>query len=148
MSSYRQILYHIIFRTKDGRYTLCQEHIDVLFSYIMGIIKNKNCFLYQINGVEDHVHFLSDLHPSIALADFMRDIKASSSLWLKQSGKFKNFDGWADGYAALTYSWNDKDKVVNYIKNQQEHHKIEVFEDELKRLLKEHGIVVDTRFFP
>ncbi len=148
MSSYRQILYHIVFRTKNSKKTLAQEHINELYAYILGTIKNKNCFLYRINGMEDHIHLLSDLHPNIALADYLRDIKTSSSIWLKQSGKFSAFEGWADGYAALTYAWRDKDMIVNYIKNQQEHHKEESFEDELRRLLKEHGIEVNETYFP
>jgi len=148
MSSYRQILYHLIFRTKDGNKTLVPEHSRELYAYMLGIIKNKNCFLYRINGMEDHIHILCDLHPTIALADYVRDIKTSSSIWLKQSGKFSDFIGWADGYAALTYAWKDKEMIVNYIKNQQEHHKIESFNDELRRLLKEHGIEIDEKFFP
>jgi len=103
MSSYRQILYHLVFRTKNSRNTLFQAHSRELYAYMMGIIRNKNCFLYRINGLEDHIHILCDLHPSIALADFMRDLKTSSSIWLKQSGKFTEFTGWADGYVALTY---------------------------------------------
>jgi REP element-mobilizing transposase RayT len=114
----------------------------------MGIIKNKKCLLYQINGIEDHIHFLSDLHPSIALADFMRDIKAASSIWLKQNKNFPHFEGWVEGYAAFTYAWRDKDLIINYIKNQQEHHKLIKFEDEYRNLLLEHGISIDERFFP
>jgi REP element-mobilizing transposase RayT len=148
MSSYRQILYHLIFRTKDSRKALVQEHSRELYAYLMGIIQNKNCFLYRINGMEDHLHILCDLYPTIALADYMRDIKTSSSIWLRQSGKFPEFNGWADGYAALTYSWKDKDMIVNYINNQQEHHKKESFKDELRKLLMEHGIEVDEKFFP
>jgi len=148
MSSYRQILYHIVFRTKDSRKTLVPEHSRELYAYIMGIIKNKNCFLYRINGMEEHIHVLCDLHPTIALADYMRDLKTSTSIWLKQSGKFSEFEGWADGYAALTYSWRDKEMIVNYIKNQQEHHKKESFDDELRRLLKEQGVEVDEKYFP
>jgi hypothetical protein len=78
----------------------------------------------------------------------MRDIKTSSSIWLKQSGKFPDFNGWGEGYAALTYGWKDKEKVANYIKNQPEHHKKESFENELRRLLEEYGIEVDERYFP
>ena len=148
MSSYRQILYHLVFRTKNGRKTLDSCNSRELYAYIMGIIRNKNCFLYRINGVEDHLHILCDLHPSIALADYMRDIKTSSSIWIKQSGKFSEFQGWADGYAALTYSWKDKDRIVTYIRNQQDHHKKESFEEELKRLLLEQGIVINEKFFP
>jgi len=90
---------------------------------------------------------LTDLHPGIALADFVRDIKTASSIWLKDSDYFPNFIGWADGYAALTYSYWDKDKLINYIKNQQEHHKTETFEVEYRRLLKEHHIKIDERYF-
>ena len=148
MSSYCQILYHLIFRTKDSRKSLNQAHSRELYAYILGFIKNKNCFLYRINGVEDHIHILSDLHPTIALSDLLRDLKTSTSIWLKQSGKFSSFEGWADGYAALTYAWKDKDMLINYIKNQQEHHKNETFEAELRRILEEQGVVVDDRFFP
>jgi putative transposase len=77
MSSYRQILYHLVFRTKDSRKTLVQAHSRELYAYIMGIIRNKNCFLYRINGMENHLHILCDLHPTIALADYVRDIKTS-----------------------------------------------------------------------
>jgi putative transposase len=100
MSSYRRILYHLVFRTKYSRKNLIPEHSKELYAYLMGIIRNKHCFLYRINGMEDHLHILCELHPSIALADFMRDMKTSSSIWLKQSGKFPKFTGWADGYAA------------------------------------------------
>ena len=148
MSSYRQILYHIIFRTKGSKKTLSLEHKRELYAYIMGVIRNKNCFLYRINGMEEHVHILSDLHPSIALADYVRDIKTSSSLWLKQNLNFPNFIGWADGYAALTYAFRDKEKIINYIINQQEHHKKVDFVEEYRKLLKEHGIKIDEKYFP
>jgi putative transposase len=148
MSSYRQILYHIVFRTKDNKISLSNESNNELFAYITGFIKNKNCFLYRINGMEDHIHILCDLHPNIALADFMRDLKTSTSFWLKRNDKYPNFEGWADGYAALTYSFRDKEMIINYIKNQVEHHKKESFKEELRRLLKEQGVKIDERFFP
>jgi REP element-mobilizing transposase RayT len=98
--------------------------------------------------MDEHIHILCDLHPSYALADFMRDMKSMLSGWMKETGKFPKFNGWGDGYAAFTYAWKDKDMIVNYINNQQEHHKKETFEDELKRLLKEFGIEYDEKYFP
>ena len=148
MSSYRQILYHVVFRTKNSRKTLNSIHTKELYAFTAGLIKNKNCFLYSINGIENHVHLLCDLHPSIALADFIRDMKTSTSIWLKQSGKFPDFQAWAVGYAALTYAWRDKEMIASYIKNQQEHHKTVSFEDELKRMLRENGIDFNEDFFP
>ena len=94
MSAYRQILYHIVFRTKGSEKTINQTHVIELKKYIWGIIKNKKCVLYRINGMEEHIHILSDLHPSIALADYIREIKVSSSKWMKESGLFPKFRGW------------------------------------------------------
>lgn len=148
MSSYRQILYHIIFRTKESEKTLPLTVSDELYRYIWGFIKNKNGFLYRINGMEEHLHILSDLHPSIALADFIRDMKTATSKWLKTNSRFPNFRGWADGYAALTYAYRDKDLIINYIKNQREHHKTISFKDELEQILIEHGVDFDEQFFP
>jgi REP element-mobilizing transposase RayT len=98
--------------------------------------------------MEEHIHILSDLHPNIALADYMRDIKTASSIWLKGNDKFPEFDGWADRYAALTYAFSDRDTVINYIKNQKAHHKKFSFEDEYRKLLEEHHVKIDERYFP
>lgn len=147
MSSYRQIIYQIVFRTKNSLPALNPEYNDELFKYIWGTIRNKKGHLYRINGMEEHIHILTDLHPSIALSDFVRDIKTSSSIFLKKSNSFPKFKGWADGYAALTYSHWDKNKLIEYVKNQQEHHKKETFEEEYRRLLNEHGIEIDERYF-
>ena len=75
MSAYRQILYHIVFRTKGSEKTINKEHSTDLKRYIWGIIKNKKCVLFRINCMEEHIHILSDLHPSIALADYVKEIK-------------------------------------------------------------------------
>ncbi len=148
MSSYRQLLYHHVFRTKDSLPTIKQDQSDKLYAYITGIIKNKSSHLYRINGVENHLHILTDLHPSIALADFVREIKASSSFWMKNSGYFPAFNGWSEGYGSVTCSYMDMGRLIDYIKHQQEHHRNKTFEEEYRSLLLESGLVIDERFFP
>jgi hypothetical protein len=91
---------------------------------------------------------MSDLHPSICLADYMKDIKVASSLWIKETGKFPAFRGWADGYGAFTCSIREKDRVINYIKNQKQHHNTETFRCEFKRLLLENSVVFDEKYLP
>lgn len=147
MSSYRQIIYHIVFRTKNGESTISNEYKKELYAYIYGIIKNKNCFLYRINGVENHIHILSDLHPSISLANYLQIIKSNSSKWMTESGKFPLFKGWASGYAGITISQKDKESVIKYIINQEEHHKKFSFEKEYREMLNKYGIDIDERFF-
>ena len=146
MNSFRQILYHIVFCAHDRKNTLPVEYHEELYKYIWGIIKNRNGFLYRINGTENHIHILSDLHPTVALADFIKEIKTASNTWMKASGKYQNFSSWAAGYAALTYAYRDKEMIINYIKNQKEHHKKVSFEDELRALLEEHGIEWDEKY--
>src|SRR5512145_1506413 len=107
MSSYRQIIYHIILRTKNGKNTLSENNLKQLFAYISGIVQNNKCTLDSINGTEDHIHFLSDLHPDVSLANYIKEIKTASSIWIRQNKIFPDFEGWADGYAALTCAWKD-----------------------------------------
>jgi REP element-mobilizing transposase RayT len=126
--------------------TLNSDSTDI-YNYMWGIIKNKKSKLYQINGVEDHIHLLVDIHPSIAVSDFMRDLKAYSSSWINQSNAHPDFSGWADGYGCFTCSMHEKDRLINYIKGQKEHHKKESFEQEYRRLLIENGIEIDERYF-
>jgi len=146
MASYRQILYHLNFHTKNSLKVLNYSNNDELFRYMWGIIKNKNCKLYRINGVEDHIHILFDLHPSVALADLVKDIKVSSSKWIKEKGIYPKFTHWAEGYGAFTLSLKEKDSAIKYVMNQQVHHKKYSFKEEYIQLLKEHGIEYDEKY--
>jgi len=93
--------------------------------------------------MEDHLHILTHIHPTISL---VKDIKLASIDFIKSEGIFPDFNGWQDGYGAYTVSYRDKDRPINYIKNQEEHHKKEDFLDEYKRLLEEHGIEFDPKY--
>lgn len=123
MGTYRQIYYQIIFGTKNRESSINEKNESELYKYIWGVLKNKKCNLYRINGMPDHIHILCDLHPSICLSDFVKDIKVSTSLWMKQSSLFPEFTNWQEGYGAFTYSIRERDMIINYIKTQKEHHK-------------------------
>ena len=146
MSTYTQILYQIVFCTKNREPILMKENRPELFKYIWGILKDKNCHLYRINGVEDHVHIVTHLHPSVALASLIKDIKLSSNLYLKEKKLFENFEGWQEGYSAFTYSFKEKERLIEYVKNQEEHHKKKTFREELVELLNEFGVDYDEKY--
>jgi len=109
-------------------------------------LKNKNCHLYRIGGITDHIHIVTSLHPAVSLASLIKDIKLASSKHIKTFQLFPKFNGWQVGYGSFTYSFTDKDKLIEYVKNQEEHHTTISFIDELKELLKEHGIEYDERY--
>jgi putative transposase len=79
------------------------------------------------------------------LADYVKDIKTASSIWMRSNGNFPKFEAWQEGYGAFTYSIREKDMIINYIKNQKEYHKKETFQDEFRRLLIESGIEFDEK---
>jgi putative transposase len=146
MSTYTQILYHIVFSTKDRCPCFHSDGREELFKYIWGVIKNKKCKLFRINGVKDHLHILTDLHPSVCLADLVKAIKVSSSIWIKEKGDFPRFKAWQKGYGGFTHSIKEKSALIEYVKNQEAHHKNMSFIDELKTLLREAGIEFNGKY--
>ena len=123
-----------------------KENRDQLFKYIWGVLKNKKCHLYRINGVEDHIHILTHIHPSIALSDLVKDIKLAISAFIKESNIFPEFKGWQQGYGGFTYSINEKERLIEYIKNQEEHHKRVTFREEYISLLQEHAVPFEEKY--
>jgi REP element-mobilizing transposase RayT len=144
--SYVQLLIHAIVRTYKSEQTLPDdERIKFLYQEMWGIIKNKGGYLYRINSMPDHVHLLFTMPPTVALSDFMRDLKASSSKIIKSVDGFENFKAWSEGYAALSKSMEDRDKIVKYIINQQEHHKTVTSREEYEAFIKKTGREFDAR---
>jgi len=143
MSTYTQIIYHIVFSTKNRQGVLNVDHHEKLFRYIWGIVKNKQSVLHQVNGVTDHLHILTGLHPSIALADFVKDIKLACTQWMRKEGFFPDFAGWQEGYGAFTHSLQEKARLVDYIRTQKEHHRQTSFKEEYMALLQKAGIPFD-----
>jgi REP element-mobilizing transposase RayT len=146
MGTYRQIYYQIVFATRNREKTISDKHSELLYRYVWGVINQHKCVAYAVNGVEDHVHIVCDLHPSVCLADLVKAIKVSSSIWLKEHGGFPAFIGWQEGYGAFTYSHKEKNAVIEYVKRQKEHHRNFSFRDEYIELLEKHGIEFDERF--
>ena len=141
------MLYHVVFCTKYRKNAISATHEKELYAYIMGIINNKKSKLYRIGGTENHLHLLIDIHPTFALSDFMRELKEHSSKWLGQNPNFPDFESWAVSFAAFTYNVNEKQTIIDYIKNQKEHHKTVSFEDEYRQLLIDNGIEINEEYF-
>lgn len=76
----------------------------------------KKCYLYRINGIENHIQIITHIHPTISLASLIKDIKLSRSLHIKKNSLFKAFYGWQEEYGAFTYSIKKKDRLIEYVK--------------------------------
>jgi putative transposase len=126
--------------------TLLKSHREDLYKYISGVLENKKCHMYRIGGIEDHIHIITHLHPTISLSGLVKDIKMSSTDFIKTKKLFPNFNGWQDGYGAFTYSIKQKDVLIEYVKNQEEHHRTRNFREEYIELLIENGIEYNEKY--
>jgi len=99
-----------------------------------------------VGGVEDHVHLLSRLSSTVAIADLIRELKRDSSRWIKTQEKSVSTFYWQSGYAAFSISPSHVDALTQYIQDQEEHHRKETFQDELRRLAIKYDLPLDERY--
>jgi putative transposase len=138
--SYTNLLYHIVYGTKERQPLIDEVFQPRLYEYLGGTIRGLKGVCLEIGGVEDHVHILAKLPPTIAVSDFLEKLKSNSSKWAKS---VKPGFGWQGGYSAFTVSESQVERVEHYIQNQREHHKKSSFEEEFIALLKAHGLPYD-----
>jgi REP element-mobilizing transposase RayT len=141
-STLTNLVYHIVFSTKHREPIIDPSFRDDLYRYMGGIIRTDRGMLLEIGGMPDHVHLLAKLRPSKAISDIVREIKAGSSGWRNSSAENAQFAGQI-GYGAFTVSASQIAKVRNYIRRQEEHHRVTSFQDEFRALLRRHGVEFD-----
>jgi len=139
MGSFTRLTYHIVFATKYRKPTIKKDTQERLYEYIGGTLRAKKGHLFAIGGVEDHVHILAGLSPTLAVSDVIRDIKAASSKWMREERKLSEFE-WQKGYGAFSVSYDRIAAIRNYIGNQEEHHRTKTFQEEYIDFLQRHGI--------
>lgn len=139
-STYSQIYIQVVFAVKGRENLIKKSWKDRLYKYIAGIISNKGQKSIIVNGVEDHVHILVGLKPSIAVSDLVRDIKNNSSNFINKNKLVNGRFSWQEGYGAFSYSKSHIERVYNYILNQEKHHQKKSFREEYLEFLKKFQI--------
>jgi REP element-mobilizing transposase RayT len=144
-STYLCLHYHLVFATKSR-----ERFIDVawrsrLHEYLGGTIAGLGGFPQGIGGVDDHVHLLVGLKATHCLADVLRELKKASSVWVHEEIGLRAFV-WQEGYSAFTVSAPTRGAVRKYIANQEEHHRVKSFREELIELLGRAGIEYDAKY--
>jgi len=139
-NTYSQINIHCVFAVK-GRDNLIKKNFrDDLHKYMSGILRNDNAYPLAVGGWKDHVHVFFELHPDSKIADLMRMLKATSSKWINDNKLMNVKFQWQKGYGAFSYSRSQRNDVINYIINQEQHHKKKTFKEEYFDLLKKFEI--------
>lgn len=145
-NTYSQIYVQIVFAVKGRQSLIPTQHREELHKFITGIVENRHQKLLSIFCMPNHAHLLIGLQPSIAISDLVRDIKASSSKFINDSGWLKIKFNWQEGFGAFSYSKSQIDTVVRYILNQEAHHKKQSFKEEYLDFLKKFNVDYDERY--
>ena len=139
-NTYTQIHIHAVFSVQNRSCIIQRSWKKDLYKYITGIINNNNHKLIVINGMPDHIHLLFGFRPAQSISDLLQDIKGGSSRWINERKLVKGRFSWQEGYGAFSYAKSDLPHVINYIKNQENHHMKMTFVEEYIALLQQFGI--------
>jgi putative transposase len=145
-ATHHGLLVHIVFSTKLRYPLLADDWRDELFAYIGGTVRDHKATILQSGGIEDHIHLLAKIHPSFAISDTVKLLKANSSRWINEQRKLNAKFQWQRGYGVFSVSQSMADTLKLYIANQQAHHRNQSFCDEYLDLLRCHKIEFDERY--
>lgn len=139
-NTYSQIYIQVVFAVKGRLNLIAEKHREELQKFIGGIVNNRNQKMMAIYCMPNHTHILLSLSPNLALADLVRDIKAGSSKFINEQNWVKGKFAWQEGYGAFSYSQSQVQHVIDYILNQEEHHKSKSFKEEYTDFLNKFQI--------
>ncbi len=139
-------LIHVVFSTKNRADLIIPEVENDLFGYVSGIVENNKSKLIIGNRAENHVHLLISLGKTLSISELIGDIKRDSSSWIKQQDKQFDKFYWQEGYGAFSVGQIEDELVIEYIKNQKEHHKTKDYKTEFRGYLKKYKIEYDERY--
>jgi len=145
-STLTNLLYHIVFSTKNREPILTAPIRENLYQYIGGIVRGEGGKLLEIGGIPNHVHLVTRFKSEPSVATMVKIIKSKSSKWLNEQRKRPGRFEWQRGYAAFTVSASQLEKLKAYVRNQQQHHRRKTFQEELRELLDKHGVEYDERY--
>ena len=144
--TFTNLIYHIIFSTRERRPLITGDRRPRLYEYIGGTLRGLGGISLAIGGIEDHLHLLAKLRPDKALSSVLRDLKANSSGWMHDVfPEIRDFK-WQNGYGAFTVSASQISTVERYIINQEFHHQNRSFSEEFVEILKANQIEFDERY--
>ncbi|MFD2600852.1 MULTISPECIES: IS200/IS605 family transposase [Flavobacterium] len=145
-NTYSQIHLQFVFAVKHRDSLIRNNWKEELYLYISGIIEKQGHKLLAINGMPDHIHIFIGMRPNQSVSDLLQDIKRNSSLWINQKGFVNGKFEWQEGYGAFSYGKSQVKAVIDYIENQENHHKKISFREEYIDFLQKFEIEYDERY--
>ena len=144
--SYVSAYFHCVFSTKERRPLMTPALRERLWPFLGGIARENRMRALQVGGVEDHVHILLSVPPTLAISKALQLIKGGSSKWVHETFPEHRLFGWQEKYGAFTVSVSQLDKIIHYIQHQEDHHRTMTFQEEFLALLRKHRVEFEERY--
>ena len=145
-NTYSQLLIQIVFTVKNRKNLISPSRREDLEKYISGLVTNKGQKLLAIYAMPDHIHILVGLKPNLSISELVRDIKCNSSKYINESKWLRSNFSWQEGFGAFSYSNKELYRVINYILNQEEHHRKKSFKEEYLKILDQFEIEYNSEY--
>jgi len=145
-NTFSNLLFHIVFSTKERAFLLSPELRERLYSYISGIANQNGFKIIITNGTDNHIHILLLLKPDVSVSKAVQLIKGGSSKWIHDNFSMLKTFSWQEGYGAFTVSASQINPTKQYISNQEQHHKTMTFQEEYLEFLKRNNVDYDTKY--
>jgi putative transposase len=145
-NTYCSLHYHLVFSTKNRERRIDPDIEQRIWEYLGGIARKNEMKALQVGGVEDHVHLVFGMKPTMSVSQAVQQFKGATSKWIHETFPDLAEFAWQDGYGAFTVSKSQLPEVVHYVANQREHHRVRTFQEEYLALLEKHEIEYDERF--
>ncbi len=145
-NTYTQLNMHAVFCVKGRSNCLTQKIRPELFKYISGILTNLGQYSLAVNGYKDHVHIFFEMNPDTSLSDIMQVVKSNSSKWINDNKMVAGKFVWQKGFGGFSYSRSQRNNVIQYIMNQEEHHREKTFREEYMEFLEQFEVEYDEKY--
>ena len=144
--SLSKIYIHLIFHIKTTSPAIRQEDMERVHCYVGQLVNTTGCKVVRVGGVNDHVHILFLLSRDVAISHVVEEIKRNSSRWIKTLATHYRAFAWQNGYGVFSVSQSIVNKTLDYISNQEMHHKRFSFQDEYRQFLSSYGVEYDEAY--
>lgn len=144
--TFTQIYIHLVFAVRNREAVIKSEFQEEVYKYMSGTINSMGHKALAINGMPDHIHVFLGLHPAMAISELVKELKRSSTNFINNNDWLPSKFQWQTGFGGYSYSRSQIDFVINYIKNQKEHHKKRTFREEYMKFLKDYDINFNPDF--
>ncbi len=145
-NTYTSLHYHVAFSTKNRERWITPDIEQRIWAYLGGIARENGIAPLNVGGIEDHVHLVLGMPPTLAPSKMVQLLKGGSSKWIHDTFPALRGFGWQDGYGAFTVSKSNVPEVIKYVQDQREHHRTKTFKEEFRAFLDRHGIEYDERY--